>query len=269
MYHELYKKISESVGLLTVFLDGEKISQGSCFCFLDTGEVITAAHVITGRNPIKQEDVQDPSVQYFIKFPNVPLLEYTVSFCAITVHVDSFKEPIQIDMAVLQPKRNYEVEYPVLPINVNPPRLGDQVFLAGYSDELKLPFLIDRIIYKDHQGVDDFLQAMAKGYAADMTGPMIKRAYVGNHVVAGANNSHENFSLTCDILYLDNGMHSGASGGPVVNESGVAVGIITQRAITSASQYDAPSLDVPSGSTIAISFQSLLALNTFPTQNNS
>lgn len=267
MYHDLYNKIAKSVGVLTVFLDGEKISQGSCFCFLNTGEVVTAAHVITARSPIKQEDVQDPSVQYFIKFPNVPLLEYTVSFCAITVYVDFFEKPIQIDIAVLQPKRNYEVEYPVLPMDANPPRLGDQVFLAGYSDELKIPFSIDRIIYKDRQGVDDFLQAMSKGYAADMTGPMIKRAYVGNHVVAGANNSHENFSLTWDIFYLDNGMHSGASGGPVVNESGVAVGIITQRAITSASQYDAPSLDVPSGSTIAVSFQSLLALNTFPQGN--
>lgn len=269
MYHDLYKKISESVGLLTVFLDDEKISQGSCFCFLDTGDVITAAHVITGRTPIKQEDVQDPSAQYFIKFPNIPLLEYTVGFCAITVHLESFKEPIQIDMAVLTPKQNYEVKYPVIPINISPPRLGDQVFLAGYSDELKLPFSIDRIIYKDHQGVDDFLQAMDKGYAADMTGPMIKRAYVGNHVVVNTSNSHEKFALTCDILYLDNGMHSGASGGPVVNESGVAVGIITQRAITSASQYDAPSLEIPSGSTIAISFQSLLSLNTFPTPTNS
>jgi S1-C subfamily serine protease len=31
-------------------------------------------------------------------------------------------------------------------------------------------------------------------------------------------------------------MHSGASGGPIVNEEGVALGVLTQRAITPAHQ---------------------------------
>ena len=55
-------------------------------------------------------------------------------------------------------------------------------------------------------------------------------------------------------------MHSGASGGPVINKSGDAVGIITQRAVTSASQKEAPSLSIPSGSTVAISIQPLKAV---------
>lgn len=263
MYHELYTNISESVGLLTVFLDNEKISQGSCFCFHDSGQVLTAAHVVTGRFPIKHEDVHDPAVKYFIKFPNIPVLEYTVAFCAMTVHMEGFKEPIQIDMSVLQPKQDYKVKYPFISANINSPYLGEEVFIAGYSDELELPFLVDKIINKGYQGVDEFLEAMDKGYIADMTGPLIKRAVVGNRSTIITTNSSLNFELTCDVLYLDNAMHKGASGGPVVNKSGDAVGIITQRAITSASQNDAPSLNVPSGSTVAISLQSLLAINYF------
>lgn len=263
MYQELYKNISESVGLLTVFLDNEKISQGSCFCFLESGEVLTAAHVVTGRFPIRQEDVHDPNVKYFIKFPNIPVLEYIVSFCAITVHIEAFKQPIQIDISVLQPKQDYRVAYPVIPANVNSPHLGEEVFIVGYSDELELPFLVDKIIDKDYEGVAEFLEAMDKGYMSDMTGPMIKRAVVGNYRTVNTSNSNLNFNLTCDVLYLDNAMHKGASGGPVVNKAGDAVGIITQRAITSASQNDIPSLNVPSGSTVAISLKPLLAINSF------
>ena len=55
-------------------------------------------------------------------------------------------------------------------------------------------------------------------------------------------------------------MHSGASGGSMINKSGDAVGIITQRAVTSASQKEALSLSIPSGSTVAISIQPLNAL---------
>lgn len=260
MYHELYMNISKSVGLLTIFLDDEKVSQGSCFCFLDDGSVLTAAHVVTGRFPIKPEDVHDPKIKCFIKFPNIPVLEYKVAFCAITIEADYFKEPIQIDMSLLQPKDNHEIEYPVIKVNVNPPKLGEEVFVAGYSDELELPFLVDKIINKDYEGVNDFIKAMEKGYMADMTGPMIKRAIVGNQTAINTSNQSLNFDLTCDVFYLDNGMHSGASGGPVVNKSGDVVGIITQRAVTSASQKSITSLVVPSGSTVAISLKPLLAL---------
>lgn len=261
MYHNLYTKISASVGVLTVFLDDERISQGSCFCFLESGEILTAAHVVTGRFPINQNDVKEPGVKYLVKFPNIPVLEYRVAFCGITVDVQAFVEPIQIDMAMLVPTHDYQVEYSPILANINSPRLGEEVFIAGYSDELELPFLVDRILDKKCQGANEFLDAMNKGYIADMTGPMIKRAVIGNHRVIEASNSQLGVHLNCDIYYLDNAMHSGASGGPIINMSGDAVGIITQRAITSASQSDMPSLSVPSGATVAISLQPLLYLN--------
>lgn len=261
MYHELYKNISNAVGVLTVFdNEGTNISQGSCFCINDVGQVLTAAHVVTSRFPINQKDLEEPGIKYLISFPGIPVIEYTVRFCAVTIHVEAFRTPIQVDIAMLQPKFDNQVEYPIMPVCTDSPRLGEEVFMAGYSDELELPFVVDRILDKASPGVGDFFKAMQEGYTSDLLGPMIKRAVVGNHRVTGTSVSGLNVDLICDFIYLDNGIHSGASGGPVVNKSGQAVGIITQRALTSASQSDSPSLNVPSGSTVAISLTPLLAI---------
>jgi len=258
MHTELYNKISKSCCVITVYLDDEKISEGSGFCFLPTGEIVTAAHVVTGRMPIRTGDADDPGIRIFAKFPNVALKEYKVNLCSINVRVSSFLEDIQIDVAILIPVIKEE-KLAFLIINTNPPALGQEVFIAGYPDELKLPYQLEKIINKDHEGVTEFLDAMEKGYMADMTGPLIKRAVVGNIRRFIASNPKQ--EVKSDVFYLDNGMHSGASGGPVVTKDGDVVGIITQRAITSASQSNDPRLEIPSGSTICISLTSLLVLN--------
>ena len=88
---------------------------------------------------------------------------------------------------------------------------------------------------------------------ADMMGPLIKRAVVANHRRIHAGSSTQKIKLEVDLFYLDSGVNSGASGGPVVNEKGEAIGLITQRAVTSASQEAAPGLKVPAGATVALS----------------
>lgn len=256
MYKNLYQNISQSCCLINVFLEDENISKGTGFCFLPTGEILTAAHVVTSRLPIRQDDVNDPDIKIYAKFPNIPSLEYKIDFCAITIHVEAFKVPIQLDLAVLKPVNPLTSPLKPLTACVNPPSLGEEVFLAGFSDELEPPFLIDKIIDKKYNGAREFLEAMEKGYLADMTGPLIKRAVVGNSRKIHASNSES--IVECDVMYLDNNMHFGASGGPVVNSEGYAVGIITQRAMTNASQEDAPNLQVPSGAAIAISLQPLM-----------
>jgi S1-C subfamily serine protease len=63
-----------------------------------------------------------------------------------------------------------------------------------------------------------------------------------------------------DVFYMDNGVNHGASGGPIVNENGEVIGVISQRAITSASQESVPNLMVPSGATIGLSLHPLEAV---------
>ena len=258
MLQQLYEKISPACCYITVFLGDEKISDGTGFAYTATGEVLTAAHVVTGRWPIRTEDYRATDQRIFCKFPGQRLAEYTVFFCAITIQVAVFSEAIQLDLALLLPKKPVEQPMNFLPALVNPPHLGEQVFAAGYSDELVLPFQVDKLLAKDFNGVPEFLDAMAKGYLADMTGPLIKQGHVGNIRRIIAENSQSGDRVECDIMYIDNSMHSGASGGPIFNKNGDAVGIITKRSVTSASQERYPNLEVPSGCTIAVGLQPLL-----------
>ncbi|MDA3807028.1 MAG: serine protease [Thiomicrorhabdus sp.] len=253
MYKDLYEKIQKCCGYVTVLLDDEIISEGTCFTFTPDGEVITAAHVVTGRVPIKSEDYSDPNVKIYIKFTGRPLMEYRVSFCSLSIQCEAFTEVVQLDIAALTPKQKQEQTFPYLPASFTSPHLGQQVFLSGFSDDLSLPFNLDKIADKSVPGMQEFFSSMKKGYMADMMGPLIKRAIVANHRRIHASNSKQNINVEADVFYLDNGVNSGASGGPVVNENGEAIGVITQRAVTSASQESVPNLKVPSGATIALS----------------
>lgn len=254
-FQTLYERASKACCCITVFLGEERISYGTGFAFRPDGQVITAAHVVTGRWPIRSEDYRDPNVQIFAKFAGLPLIEYTVRFCAITVEINSFSKPIQIDQALLIPKMVLSFPVPFLPALMHPPSLGQEVFLAGYSDELELPFSVERLLPSGLNGVSEFLEAMKKGYMADMTGPLIKRGIVGNVRRIIAQDTIGGVTLECDVFYVDNSVHSGASGGPVFNTNGDAVGVISQRAITSASQRDYPNLMLPSGATVGLGLQ--------------
>ncbi|PAB32936.1 serine protease [Pseudomonas savastanoi] len=247
MYNQIYEAMKRSCGYVTIVLDGETISQGTCFAFTPDGEVITAAHVVTGRMPIQVKDYTDPNAKIFIKFSGRPVLEYLVKFCSLEICVEAFSENVQLDIAVLAPKETQSEVFSFLPASLSPPRLGEMVFLSGFSDDLSLPFNLDKIAKKDFPGMQDFLSAMQSGYIADMMGPMTKRAVVGNHVRIHASNSAQAITADFSLFYMDNGVNSGASGGPIVNEGGEAIGVISQRAVTSASQSSAPGLKVPSG----------------------
>ncbi|WP_083254276.1 serine protease [Pandoraea sp. ISTKB] len=255
MFNKLYEVASTACGLITVFLDGEQISSGTGFAINPEGEVLTAAHVVTGRFPIRHEDYTCPGLQIFCKFPGHPVIEFSVVFCGITIAVTGLSRPLQIDLASLRPTRALSQPVPFLRACILPPRLGDRVFVAGYSDEQTVPFEVNRFLPGGGKGVAEFLAAMEKGYMADMTGPLIKAGFVGNlrrSVAEGAAGSIE-----CEVFYVDNSVHSGASGGPILNENGDAVGVITQRAITSVSQPEFPRLNIPSGCTVGIGLQPL------------
>ena len=258
MYKDLYEEIQQPCGFVTVFLDDEVVSEGSCFTVAPDGSVITAAHVVTGRWPIKVEDNADPRVRIFIKFPQKPLLKYKVAVGVFQVEAPVFKEGIQLDIAVLVPVDAKEAQpFEYLSVNVRKTSLGlgQKVFLAGYSDDLCLPFGLERIVDPAVEGVPEFLAAMQTGYIADMMGPLVKSAYVGNlrRIVA----SNAKTKIEVDTFYLDCGIDCGASGGPVVDEAGEVLGVIIQRGVTDAGQRDYPNLRVPSGSTLCLSLKPL------------
>lgn len=259
MHSELYQKIEKACCLITVFVGDEKVSEGTGFAYTHQGHVLTAAHVVTGRWPIRHHDYQDPTQKIYCKFPNLPILEYSVVFCSVEIEVPVFTGRVQIDLAGLVPKRQEASprSYPFIPAKIDPPRLGEQVFMAGFSEELELPFKIDTVLRRETPGVQEFHEAMGKGYMADMMGPLFKRGVVGNIRRIVAENMQSGDCVNCDVLYVDNAMHPGASGGPLFNANGEAIGVVSQRTVTSVDAGTQQMLPVPSGCTIAVSLAPL------------
>lgn len=257
LFRSLYENVSRACCFVSVFLNEENISKGTGFAIRPDGQVVTAAHVVTGRMPIRHDDYTDPRARIFCKFAGLPAIEYSVVVCGITVAVPQFRSPVQIDQALLRPKEAIDGGVPHMTAVPFPPALGEEVFLAGYSDELELPFAVDQLIRSETHGADEFFREMERGYLADMTGPLIKHGVVGNTRRIVAENTAEAVRLECDVFYVDNSMHYGAIGGPVFNRSGVAVGVITQRAVTEAHQKSGDRVTIPSGATVALGLQPL------------
>ena len=69
---------------------------------------------------------------------------------------------------------------------------------------------------------------------------MVKSGMIGNRKSVFLFDG--SLTLETELFYIDNQLHSGASGGPVVNINADVIGIITQRAITSVPYLETPSL---------------------------
>src|SRR5690625_1128234 len=82
---------------------------------------------------------------------------------------------------------------------------------------------------------------------------------------------NDGWKLSVELYYIDNVMHSGASGGPVSNKSGKVVGVITKRAVTSVSYPDLeyPNKEVPSGSALAVTPSTIINYLNYQISNNN
>lgn len=257
MNPEMLQRVADACCYITVFVGDEKISDGTGFAYTESGEVLTAAHVVTGRWPIRDEDYKDPNQRIYCKFAGVPLAEYRVFFCCIDLEVATFTSRIQLDLAILLPRQPFSSPLPCIPATVKTPSLGERVAIAGFSEEVELPFNVDRLLQRDFPGVSEFHEAMRTGYMADMCGPLLKQGNVGNLRRIVAESSTTGNRVECDVMYIDKSMHFGASGGPIVNENGEAVGVVSQRAVTRV-DIGQEKARVPSGCTVALSLAPLL-----------
>jgi hypothetical protein len=243
----LAEKLRKTTYVINVFQDNEHVSSGTASAINSNGDLITAAHVISGRLPVQEKDLQNLFIEARVE--GKPFEPYGVIYCGVKIELEYFKDPITIDLALLknlQPKNDREY----LRIDRSEPKAGYEVLMNGFSDEINLPFSFDKNIdlnHPDMQGIEEykFRSAMEQWFRLSI----VKSGMIGKSHSFDFNDG----LLTGYTMYIDNGMHSGASGGPVINIKGELIGIITQRALTSFSTRDNPGLIVPSGSTIAIS----------------
>lgn len=226
----------------------ELISCGSAVPINKEGVLITAAHVVTGRLPIRDEDLNDPDVKILAKSVGSNFQEYVPGICGFTMENEYMKSPLFIDLAILNPKKN-KTNFNHLTISDKEIEVGQDVIMSGYPDDIELPFSFDLNLDMDHpesKGLDKNI-AIAKQLL------MIKSGMIGQKFLVNLSGSNIKETISGEVIYIDNVMHSGASGGPVINNYGELIGIILQRAITSVPYEETPSLKIPSGSTLAIS----------------
>lgn len=134
--------------------------------------------------------------------------------------------------------------------------VGEKVLMAGYPDEMELPFSFDRHLDYQHEEV----RQQRVNLEISQRILMIKSGMIGQKHGFDWKNPTNNIHISGEVMYIDNVMHSGASGGPVVSAGGELVGIITQRAITQVPYEETPGLRVPSGSGLAVTPRAFLPL---------
>ena len=111
-------------------------------------------------------------------------------------------------------------------------------------------------------GLDTLKRALGTKVKERAAGPIIKRGTVGNLVQGTWGNSKT--VIRQSAFYLDNQVHDGASGGPIVSDDGKLRGYVGKVAmikvsILRATEPYSEDLRVPAGSTLGYGLEPLFA----------
>ncbi len=245
---ELYQHINRCIAHIVVFDQGEVISQGTGFAFSEDGQLLTAAHVVAGGFPVVQGEVDRESRTIVAFFMDQDPILYRPAICPVSIEGLGLQRPFQLDVAVVVPTEKSHRRLNFLTASIEPPKLGDCMYFGGFSDEVEIPFLLDRLLPSTTEGRDVFRRGIATGLKTRLAGSIIKHGIVGN-VMEGCAELEGKTVLKQTAFYLDNQLHYGASGGPIVDRNGIARGVISKRMVTTAN-----GAEVPAGSTLGLSF---------------
>lgn len=244
---KLCKTVETCTYVVVVFYEDEIISTGSGVSINKSGDLITAAHVLA-KLPVREEDLKDPKLTILARTKTGEYIEYKPGVTGPAIRLEYFREPLTIDLAILKtPSPDNEV--PFMPIGEEKVEVGTEVLMAGFPDEMELPFSFDKLLDFQHPEVRSKLKKLEPLRPQLMQ----KSGMVGHQNAITMSDDSKDLELFGDIFYVDNVMHSGSSGGPIINEEGIVIGIVTERAITSVPFEETPELRVPSGSAVAIS----------------
>jgi hypothetical protein len=248
---ELLQETTYLVFVLLAGRDGqpELIGSGTAVAVNARGDLLTAAHVVTTRFPIRAEEVEDPNVVILAKRKSSAFSRYASPLCGLTVDLgELLTGPLTVDLAVLRPvDPQTDVEF--LPISLRAPIVGETVLMAGYPDDIELPFSFDQMLPASS------IQVRKQQVNLEISKRlmMIRSGMVGHSAGVRINEEYEG-----DFFHIDNVLHSGASGGPVLDATGQVLGILMKRAITRVPYEETPRLRVPSGAAVAITPRILL-----------
>lgn len=243
--------------ILEVYQGDEKYSEGTGFCCHEQGFLVTAAHVVTSRLPIKEEDWRDSEVTILAHTMKGDYLRYEPVLCGITVEFPGpLDKSLQVDLAILRPTEPRSgMEYLQTSSEQWPP-VGTQVLMAGFPDELESPLRWTEAINYEYPSIKEKADETKRNVERINQQLMIKSGMIGNvgDLSIDPDGTGQK-TLEVGYYYVDNVMHSGASGGPVINLQGLVIGTLSQRAVTTVPfpELEEVNKEIPSGSAMAIS----------------
>lgn len=234
-------KLIEKTAVRIVVPWGNFIIEGSGVIISKDGKIATASHVIHNMGKLGND--------ILVRKRGTDFKKYKAIVESIQLDIPFLTEPIVIDLALLVPvNEGFAGEF--VHINSNP-LLGDEVFLAGFPQEMTLPFSIEKKIDAKHVSLQN--EAQFKMYDAGKQ-PMIKKAMIGYKSEIQINDKFKT-----SLLFFDNAMSPGASGGPVLDQNGNLIGINTSIGIMNLNDQQA-TFKAPTGTGMAINPNILLQL---------
>lgn len=245
--------LARATYLVYVLKGDQVLDVGSAVAISKQGHLLTAAHVIPGLKASGPDSI-DPAIRILARPTEGRLKPYRAIGGPFEISASYLKEPFVIDIAALEPQEPPEDEAVALPWHSGPIVAGIEVLMAGFSNEISPPFSwvnkVDNLQFDPD--VVPSLQILQR-HSGQL---MIKRGMIG--YAAQFHFEGSGRQLNGDTFYVDNAMHAGASGGPVVDSNGALLGIMIQRALTNMGQLAPPgSFLLPSGSAVAISSRTI------------
>lgn len=259
----IIKSIEKSIVRIVVFSEGEIVSEGTGTIINKLGWILTGYHVV---DMLPDYEKYRKECRIFVFTVN-GRFEYLLSSRPFAIGmslIENTKLEFDVDIAVLSPS-NYILFENYLPpvlesINVD---LGEDVIMCGYSEET--PNLVDlaKVFGKEY----DKLTTPSQREEIALLKGSLKPATFKSGIISHAMHIFVNESIVhYQILHIDNGVHGGMSGGPIINSHGEFIGIITQRTVIHANVMSDKKIikfEVPSGNSIGITLNYLSVVEGF------
>jgi len=244
---EIIKSNFDSIVPISLIYKGELISYGTGTVCTENGKILTACHVI---EQIKDFENDIQNLELITRIKDIGLVRYKPLLIGISMSIPNVADDILIDIAILEPLQTINTKNFMTPMLEHCPiDYGESLLLAGFSEETPFVFNFDKIL-GNKIPLDTVNQYKIQlGFMKPPTFKAGILSHKANLYLKG------NMSIISEIYHIDNGMHSGSSGGPIINSHGQFVGIITHRSIVKIKvlvEKKLFNMETPSGNTFGI-----------------
>jgi len=201
------------------------VSAGTGVVIDQKGTVLTARHVVCNDNGFLP-------ASYFISFPG----SYPIAYKPVELLVEipagdpKFMKPLKVDLALLEP-RNTLNGTAFVSLRNDIPAAGTDIIMAGYTDDVYLPGLIDEAFELRNPDAVAVKNAIDSKMKYVMKQLLCRRGMIGlsSKVSIGPIGPSR---IESAVYHLDTNLTYGGSGGPVVDYEGKLIAIVSRMGIT-------------------------------------